>query len=211
MKSVCIFLVLVIFISSVSGQNKSANAIDSIVFDNPYLQVSHNITIHAIPDAENFGSRIIAALDKTIVYSSKGNKVLERGEVAVFLEKESYEIKTGSYFEIAFKKNHPPLTRPESWVEPLKNKVVYEDNEFRIFEERLDAGDIRELHSHAQRLVVRLNEVQLTDPRFNKEVKAGTGIQVPNTVKFAEPIVHAVKNLSKIPLFNLVIEFKISH
>ena len=211
MKSVCIFLVLVSFTSSVSGQNKSANGLDSIVFDNPYLQVSRNIIIHAIPNAENFGSRIIAALDKTIVYSSKGNKVLERGEVAVFLEKESYEIKTGSYFEIAFKKNHPPLTRPESWVEPLKNKVVYEDDEFRIFEERLDAGDIRELHSHAQRLVVRLNEVQLTDPRFNKEVKAGTGIQVPNTVKFAEPIVHAVKNLSKIPLFNLVIEFKISH
>ena len=94
-------------------------------------------------------------------------------------------------------------------MEPLKNKVVYEDDEFRIFEERLDAGDIRELHSHAQRLVVRLNEVQLTDPRFNKEVKASSGIQVPNTVKFAEPIVHAVKNLSKIPLFNLVIEFKI--
>ena len=211
MKSVCIFLVLVIFISSVSGQNKSTNVIDSIVFDNPYLQVSHNITIHATPNAENFGSRIIAALDKTIVYSSKGDKILDRGEVSVFLEKESYEIKTGSYFEIAFKKNHPPLTRPESWVEPLKNKVVYEDDEFRIFEERLDAGDIRELHSHAQRLVVRLNEVQLTDPRFNKEVKAGTGIQVPNTVKFAEPIVHAVKNLSKIPLFNLVIEFKISH
>jgi hypothetical protein len=211
MKSVCIFLVLVSFTSSVSGQNKSANGLDSIVFDNPYLQVSRNIIIHAIPNAENFGSRIIAALDKTTVYSSKGNKVLERGEVAVFLEKESYEIKTGSYFEIAFKKNHPPLTRPESWVEPLKNKVVYEDDEFRIFEERLDAGDIRELHSHAQRLVVRLNEVQLTDPRFNKEVKAGTGIQVPNTVKFAEPIVHAVKNLSKIPLFNLVIEFKISH
>jgi len=211
MKSVCIFLVLVSFTSSVSGQNKSANGLDSIVFDNPYLQVSRNIIIHAIPNAENFGSRIIAALDKTTVYSSKGNKVLERGEVAVFLEKESYEIKTGSYFEIAFKKNHPPLTRPESWVEPLKNKVVYDDDEFRIFEERLDAGDIRELHSHAQRLVVRLNEVQLTDPRFNKEVKAGTGIQVPNTVKFAEPIVHAVKNLSKIPLFNLVIEFKISH
>ncbi len=94
-------------------------------------------------------------------------------------------------------------------MEPLKNKVVYEDDEFRIFEKRLDAGDIRELHSHAQRLVVRLNEVQLTDPRFNKEVNASSGIQVPNTVKFAEPIVHAVKNLSKIPLFNLVIEFKI--
>lgn len=211
MKSVYIYLVLVCFISSVSGQNKLGANIDSIVFDNPYLQVSQNRTFHAIPNAENIGTRIIAALDKTIVYSNNGNKVLERGEVAVFLEKVTYDIKTGSFFEIAFKKNHPPLTRPESWVEPLKNKVVYEDEEFRIFEERLDAGDTRELHSHAQRLVVRLNEVQLTDPRFNKEVKAGTGIQVPNTVKFAEPILHAVKNLSKIPLFNLVIEFKITH
>ena len=118
-------MVLVIFISSVSGQNKSANAIDSIVFNNPYLQVSHNITIHAIPDAENFGSRIIAALDKTIVYSSKGNKVLERGEVAVFLEKESYEIKTGSYFEIAFKKNHLyKLKRQIFMFNKLTEKVI---------------------------------------------------------------------------------------
>lgn len=92
-----------------------------------------------------------------------------------------------------------------------KNTIVYEDAQFRIFEERLEAGDIRDLHSHAQRLVVRLNLVQLTDPRLNKEVKEGTGIQVPNTVKFAEPVVHAVKNLSKIPLFNIVIEFKIPH
>lgn len=211
MKNVLLLFVMVGFISAVNGQNKLTNKLDSVVFENPYMQVSHNITNHANPSSVNFGSRVIAALDKTNVTSSKGNKVLERGEVEVFLEKESYQINTGSYFEIAFKKNHPPLTHPESWVEPLKNKTVYEDDEFRIFEERLDAGDIRELHSHAQRLVVRLNEVQLTDPRFNKEVKAGTGIQVPNTVKFAEPIVHAVKNLSKIPLFNLVIEFKISH
>jgi len=211
MKNVLLLFVMVGFISTVNGQNKLTNKLDSVVFENPYMQVSHNITNHSNPSSENFGSRVIAALDKTIVNSSKGNKVLERGEVAVFLENESYQINSGSYFEIAFKKNHPPLTHPESWVEPLKNKTVYEDSEFRIFEERLDAGDIRELHSHAQRLVVRLNEVQLTDPRFNKEVKVGTGIQVPNTVKFAEPIVHAVKNLSKIPLFNLVIEFKISH
>ena len=123
----------------------------------------------------------------------------------------SPKISSGKYFEIGFKKNHPPLTAPEQWVEPQKNTIVYEDAQFRIFEERLEAGDVRDLHSHAQRLVVRLNLVQLTDPRLNKEVKEGTGIQVPNTVKFAEPVVHAVKNLSKIPLFNIVIEFKIPH
>ena len=86
-----------------------------------------------------------------------------------------------------------------------------QDAEFRVFEERLQPGDVRELHSHAQRLVVRLNQVQLTDPRHSPSGKPGTGIQVANTVKFAEPVVHAVKNLSNIPLFNIVIEFKIPH
>jgi hypothetical protein len=58
-------------------------------------------------------------------------------------------------------------------------------------------------------LVVRLNQVQLTDPRYALG-KSGTGVQVANTVKFAEPVVHVVKNLSDIPLFNIVIEFKLS-
>jgi hypothetical protein len=87
---------------------------------------------------------------------------------------------------------------------------VYEDEQFRVFEERLAPGDTRELHSHAQRVVVRLNNVQLTDPRFKPNGSPGGGIQVPNTVKFAEPMVHVVKNLSKdTPLFNIVIEFKL--
>jgi hypothetical protein len=58
--------------------------------------------------------------------------------------------------------------------------------------------------------VVRLNEVQLTDPRTRPNGTPGGGIQVPNTVKFAEPVVHVVKNLSKdTPLFNIVLEFKV--
>ena len=33
--------------------------------------------------------------------------------------------------------------------------------------------------------------------------------QIKNTVKFAEPMVHVVKNLSNdVPLFNIIIEFK---
>jgi hypothetical protein len=182
-----------------------------LVLDNPYLHVNQNNTSYALANNKNIGTRVIAALDDVNIKSSKGNLALIRGQVAVFLENESYEITSGNFFEIAFKKDHPPLTSPDQWVEPQKNTIVYEDAQFRIFEERLEAGDIRELHSHAQRLVVRLNLVQLTDPRLNKEVKEGTGIQVPNTVKFAEPIVHAVKNLSEIPLFNIVIEFKIPH
>ena len=118
---------------------------------------------------------------------------------------------TGQYFEVAFKTKHPPLKVPEQWIEPEKNTMVYEDEQFRVFEERLPAHGERQLHSHAQRLVVRLNEVQLTDPRFQKNDTPKGGIQVPNTVKFAEPVVHVVRNLSDIALFNIVIEFKVPH
>ena len=206
-----ILLCYIIIINITQAQTNPTVVLSGVVFDNPYLHVNQNTASFTSANNANIGTRVIAALDDVIIQSSKGSHSLGRGQVVVFLENESYQISSGNYFEIGFKKDHPPLTYPDEWVEPQKNTTVYEDAQFRIFEERLDAGDIRELHSHAQRLVVRLNLVQLTDPRFNKEVKAGTGIQVPNTVKFAEPIVHAVKNLSKIPLFNLVIEFKISH
>ena len=184
---------------------------DSITIDNAYFLVTKNGTNCSKAYTENYRSRVIVALDKLKIKSSKGIFNLKRGEIAVFLESESYESPIGSFFEVAFKKNPPELKQPEKWVEPLKNKIIYDDAEFRVFEERLNPGDIRELHSHAQRVVVRLNTVQLTDPRFHPEGKVGTGIQVANTVKFAEPMVHVTKNLSKIPLFNIVIEFKIPH
>jgi hypothetical protein len=147
------------------------------------------------------------ALSDTKIKSNKSKKMLKRGQVAVFQWNEKYMIENGDFFEVAFKKNHPEPKGPDEWLEPQKNTIVYEDKEFRIFEERLAPGDTRELHSHAQRVVVRLNEVQLTDPRFKPNGTPGGGIQVPNTVKFAEPMVHVVKNLSTIPLFNIIIEF----
>jgi hypothetical protein len=141
--------------------------------------------------------------------SSAGIKTVERGEIVVFLPQESCSIQKGDYFEVAFKNAHPEPKGPQEWLEPLKNKIVYEDDLFRVFEERLAPGDTRELHSHSQRVVIRLNNVQLTDPRFKPNGTPGEGIQVPNTVKFAEPMVHVVKNLSTdTPLFNIIIEFK---
>jgi len=210
-KQLLAILLCFTIIHSTQAQTKQIVSADGVVLDNLYLHVNQNSTSFTLANNATIGTRVIAALEEVVIKSNKGKRTLVRGQVAVFLENESYEILSGKYFEISFKKNHPPLTVPEQWVEPQKNTIVYEDAQFRIFEERLEAGDIRDLHSHAQRLVVRLNLVQLTDPRLNKEVKEGTGIQVPNTVKFAEPVVHAVKNLSKIPLFNIVIEFKIPH
>ena len=184
---------------------------DSVALDNAYMTVMRDGAACASANTLNFGTRIIVALEKIKFKSNRGNIKLKRGQIAVFLENESYQVPEGSYFEIALKKNHPPLTKPSEWVEPLKNTIIYEDAEFRVFEERLKPGDVRALHSHAQRVVVRLNEVQLTDPRYSPNGKPDTGIQVANTVKFAEPMVHVTKNLSKIPLFNIVVEYKIPH
>ena len=114
----------------------------------------------------------------------------------------------GDYFEVSIKKNHPKPAKPKVWHEPTKNASVFENEDFRIFREQLGAGEERAFHSHLERLVVRLNKVQLTDPRFYPNGQEGVGIQEPNTVKFAEPVEHVVKNLGKIPLFNIVLEFK---
>jgi hypothetical protein len=178
--------------------------------DNAYFRVLKNATASAAVNP-NIGARVIVALTNVTIQSSKGDLELKRGQIVVFQAHESYQPPSGEFFEVAFKANHPPLKAPEKWVEPLKNTILYEDEQFRVFEERLAAGDTREPHSHAQRVVVRLNETQLTDPRYHETGRAGTGIQVPNTAKYAEPIVHVVRNVSKVPLFNIVIEFRIPH
>jgi hypothetical protein len=184
---------------------------DSIALDNAYMRVLRDGAACTLANTPNFGTRIIVALDKIKFKSNRGTIKINRGGIAVFLENEFYDLPKGSYFEIALKKEHPPLTKPSEWLEPLKNKIIYENTEFRVFEERLNPGDTRALHSHAQRVVVRLNQVQLTDPRNSLNGKPGTGIQVANTVKFAESVLHVTKNLSDIPLFNIVIEYKIEH
>ncbi len=209
-------LIAVLFFCSLLQSAKSAEKIaitttDSIEINNPYFYVLRNSMVNVSSDSSTVGKRVLVALNSVKI--KKGNKPiqLERGQIAVFQLKESYQVTSGNFFEIGFKKNHPELKKPEEWIEPTKNIVVYNDSEIRVFEERLAPHDIREVHSHAQRVVVRLNLVQLTDPRFHETPKPGSGIQVPNTVKFAEPIVHAVKNTSDIPLFNIVIEYKIPH
>lgn len=184
---------------------------DSAGFENEYARVQRNAAACTTAHTSGFGTRIIVALTDVAIECGRGELHLERGGIAVFLSHESYRPPTGEFFEVAFKTDHPPLKAPEEWVEPTKNTSVYEDEQIRVFEERLDPGDDRPLHSHPQRIVVRLNTVQLTDPRNHPDGTPGGGIQVRNTVRFAEPIVHVVRNLSQIPLFNIVIEFKIPH
>lgn len=183
-----------------------ASVASKLQIDNAFFKVSRD----SVCEFSGLGKCVIVALSHTTIKSGKIAMELDRGEVAVFNQRESLQVLRGDFFQVILKADHPPLKRPDQWIEPVKNKIVFEDSEFRIFEERLAAHDVRELHSHAQRIVVRLNRVQLTDPRFHQVPVPGTGIQEPNTVKYAEPVVHEVKNTSDIPLFNIVIEYKLA-
>ena len=201
-----IFMGATAFEVEIKSKNRKSN---SVALDNNYVRVLRKACLYSSPDADIFDKRIIIALTTISVKSKNIAHKINRGGVIVFQEHETHQHIKGDYFEVALKKVHPLVKGPDQWIEPLKNTTVYEDEQFRIFEERLAPGDTRALHSHAQRVVIRLNQTQLTDPRFKPNGMPGEGIQVANTVKFAEPMVHVVKNLSKdVSLFNIIIEFK---
>lgn len=194
--------------SPASGISTNSTPPLSQSIDNPYFRVLKNESA-PLEANTNIASRVIVALRNVQIQSSRGEQKLDRGQFAVFKPTENFKI-TGEYFEVSFKADHPPLKEPSEWIEPSKNTIIYEAPEFRIFEEQLGPGDTRAIHSHAQRVVIRLNEVQLIDPRFHEKAGPGKGgLQVPDTAKYADPIVHVVKNLSQIPLDNIVIEYKI--
>jgi hypothetical protein len=194
--SFLIFGFTILINSKLVAFNFQERSADSIVLENAFVRVVKNGSVKTSEGSDLFGKRVIVALSELTYKERENIKTLQRGEIVVFLPSEPTNIKKGEYFEIAIKKNHPNPKGPERWLDAIKNKTVYEDNLFRVFEERLDSGDTRKLHSHSQRLVVRLNYVQLTDPRFKPNGTPGKGLQIPNTVKFAQPMVHVVKNLS---------------
>ena len=190
------------------GISLSSIVIDTPTFENQYVVVYKNNNVISKENDSEIKYKIIVALSNLKLSTGKKKFKLVRGELKVFSKEDSYKIFKGEFFEIGIKENHPIPETPSNWLEPEKNKTVFQNDDFRIFEERLGPKEERALHSHLQRLVVRLNNTHLTDPRFYPDGQEGKGIQVPNTVKFAEPVEHVVRNLSDVPVFNIVIEFK---
>ena len=207
------------YLSSVSSEPKSFSMTktkiiedpllkEKTTFENEYFKVSKNIVSE---NSEKFGTRVLVGLSNVKIKSPGKNEKIARGEVAVYKTNEVYKINGGEFFEIVVKKEHPKLTTLEKWLEPENATVLYEDDQFRVFAERLAPGATRPLHTHAQRIAVRLNDAKLTDPRFEISTLPGAGIQIANTAKFAEAMTHVVKNIGTTDLNNVIIEFKTAH
>lgn len=207
------------YLSGVSSDPKSFSLIktkivedpllkEKTTFENEYFKVSKN-TVAA--NSEKLGSRVIVGLSNVKIKFPGKNEKIARGEIAVYKENEDYKITNGEFIEIVVKKEHPKLTTLEKWLEPDNATILYQDDQFRVFAERLAPGATRPLHTHAQRIAVRLNSTLLTDPRFEVSTLPGAGVQVANTAKFAEAMTHVVKNIGTTELNNVIIEFKTAH
>ncbi len=179
----------------------------SVALENDYVKVTKGAAPCAAANTPHCGDRVVVALTSIVLQSSGNPRVMSRGDIAVFRPTESYDPPTrGEYLEVAFKPSHPPVKSPSVLIKPEKNILLYDGDRFVVFEEKLQPGEMRARHSHSQRVVVVINETRLQQwPEGAPEVFR---VQIPNDVRFNEPVIHVVKNVGDKPLRNIVIEFK---
>lgn len=175
---------------------------DTLVLDNKYAAVHRN----AAPCADGgpgCGERIVVAFGDVRVAAGGSTVELDYAEVFVAGAGTSYEVE-GDFAEVNLKPDPPPVEGPAVAIPAGKNERLHDAGDYFVFEERLEPGDTRERHSHAQRVVLVMGATELQQwPDGADEVFK---TQVPGTIKFNPPVVHVVKNIGDGPLRNIVIE-----
>jgi len=181
-------------------------AFDATVLDNDYVRVVRGGAPCA-STGPGCGDRVLVALGPIEIEKDGSLRRLSRGEIVVFEAGRKYAPPSkGDYAEVAFKPDRPPVQSPGELIPPEKNAILYDGERLFIFEEKLEPGDTRERHSHSQRVVIVINETRLQQwPEGSPEIFKD---QVPDTIKFNEPVIHVVKNVGGSPLRNIVIELK---
>lgn len=171
--------------------------------ENAYVRVTKNAAPCARASAA-CGARIVVALGDLML--PQGRR-MTRGDLVVIEANESYiPPASGPYVEVAIKPGHPPVQAPPETIAPEKNAIRYQGERFFVFEEKLAPGETRARHSHSQRVVIVLNDTRLQQwPDGQPEVFKA---QVPDDIKFNEPVIHVVRNVGANPLRNIVIELK---
>lgn len=174
--------------------------------DNDYVRITRDGAPCASGEVPGCADRVIVALGDIELRSGATSRKLTRGEIAVFGPGESYVAPSGAYLEVAIKPDHPASDSPGETIAPEKNALLFDGEDFFVFEERLAPGDTRARHSHSQRVVIQLNGAKLRQwPDGMPEIERDT---VPDRPAFSPPVVHVVKNIGEVPLRGVIIEFK---
>ncbi len=192
-----------------------AGAQAPVVLENEHVRVTRDVAPCASPTSPECGYRVFVALgDLRIVsyshtreFDAGAVRNLGRGDVVVYGPRDSYSPpRDGAFLEVNIKPKRPPIKSPAVLIPPDKNAIVYDGEEFFVFEEKLDPGDTRARHSHRERVVIVVNKTRLQQwPEGAPELFRD---QVPDDVRFNPPVVHVVKTVGQLPLRNIVIEFK---
>lgn len=174
--------------------------------DNPFVRITRAGTTCASGTAPGCADRIIVALSTTDIQASGYKRTLARGELAVFGQADSYVVKGSDFIEVVIKPDHPASSAPGEMIAAEKNALLFDADDFFVFEEKLLPGDTRARHSHSQRVVIQLNRTTLRQwpdnkPELIMEI-------MPDAIGFSAPVIHVVENIGPMPLRGIIIEFK---
>lgn len=174
----------------------------SPLLDNEYVRVFKNSAPCAAA-AASCGERVLVALSPV---EASGQK-MERGDVKVFKAGERYTApSSGNFLEVQIKSTHPKVMPPAAGTPPPPgNKILYDSKDFTVFAEKMQPGEYAAPHSHNVRLAIFLNDTMVQQWTDGKEE---TRELVPDVVMWRPAVVHASKDVGKVPISNLLIEFK---
>ena len=170
--------------------------------DNAYVRVFRNSAPCAAASA-TCGERVVVALGPMDLNGMKMN----RGEVQVIPAGKSYSApKNGEFLEVSIKPDHPKVMPPAAGTPPPPgNKILHDGKDFTIFAEKMQPGEYAAPHSHNLRLAIFLNDTMVQQWTDGKEE---TRELIPDTVTWRPAVVHASKDVGKLSISNLLIEFK---
>ena len=173
----------------------------SPLLENDFVQVFRNTAPCAA--APSCGDRVFVALGPVQLNGQK----MERGDIRVFKTGERYSApKIGEYLEVNIKPAHPKVSAPSAGTPPPPgNKILYDGNDFTVFEEKMQPGEKSAAHSHNQRVAIFLNRT-FVQQWTGENVE--TRELLPDAVSFRPMVVHISKDVGKIPIRNILIEFK---
>jgi len=174
----------------------------SPLLENEFVSVFKNSAPCAAA-AAGCGDRVVVAFGSIEVNGQK----MERGDVKVFKTGERYSPpKSGDFLEVAINPAHPKVMPPAPGTPaPPGNKVLFDGKDFTVFAEKMQPGEYAAPHSHNLRLAIFLNDTMVQQWTNGKEE---TRELVPDVAMWRPPVVHASKDVGKIPISNLLIEFK---
>src|SRR6266436_5564073 len=130
----------------------------SPLLENDFVRVFRN-SAPCAAGAASCGGRVVVAFGSIEVSGQK----MERGDIKVFKTGEKYSPpKSGEYLEVVIKPGHPKAIAPSAGTPPPPgNKVLYDGEDFTVFEEKMQPGELSSSHSHNQRVAIFLNRTQV--------------------------------------------------